>query len=66
MNICHCDWFNKEADWSMAEQDMVRQESQTENAGRKKGGAGGVCTERQRKARRACCAEVPSRMAKWR
>ena len=29
MNKCHCDWFNKEADWLKAEQNKVRQESQT-------------------------------------
>ena len=29
MNICHCDWFNNEADWPIAGQDKVRQESQT-------------------------------------
>ena len=23
MNICHCDWFNKEADWPIAGQDKV-------------------------------------------
>ena len=27
--ICHCDWFNKEADWPIAEQDKVRPENQT-------------------------------------
>ena len=31
---------NKEADWPIAEKDKVRQESQTEKAGRKKGGVG--------------------------
>ena len=33
MNICHYDWFNKQADWPIAEQDKVRWESQTENDG---------------------------------
>ena len=27
----HCDWFNKKADWPIAGQDKIRQESQTEN-----------------------------------
>ena len=36
VDTCHCDWFNKEADWPIAGQDKVRQASQTENAGRKK------------------------------
>ena len=39
VKICHCDWFNKEAHWPIAEQDKVRQESKTGNAGRKTGGA---------------------------
>ena len=29
--IYHCDWFNKQANWPIAEQDKVKQESQTEN-----------------------------------
>ena len=29
VNICHCDWFNKEADWPIVRQDKVRQENQT-------------------------------------
>ena len=36
VNLCRFDWFNKQADWSIAEQDKVRRESQTENDGRKK------------------------------
>lgn len=40
MNIGHCDWFNKQADHPIAEQDKVRQESQTENDRKKKNGAG--------------------------
>ena len=37
MKICCCGWFNKEADWPIAEQDKVRQESQIENARKEKG-----------------------------
>lgn len=29
MNICHCDWFNKETDWPIARQGKVRGENQT-------------------------------------
>ena len=29
VQICHCDWFNKEADWPIGKQDKVRQKSQT-------------------------------------
>ena len=38
VNICCCDWFNKEADWSIAGQDKVRRENQTKDIGKKKGG----------------------------
>ena len=38
MNIYHYVWLNKEADWSIAEQNKVRWESQTENDGMRKGG----------------------------
>ena len=37
MNICCCDWFNKEADWSVAQQDKVKRETQTKDNGREKG-----------------------------
>lgn len=37
VNVCHCEWFNKQADWPIAEQNEVRQRNQTENAGNKKG-----------------------------
>lgn len=37
-NICHCDWFNKEADGPIAGQDKVSG-NQIENAGRKMEGA---------------------------
>lgn len=36
VNVCHCEWFNKQADWPIAEQNKVRQRNQTENAGNKK------------------------------
>ena len=29
MNICNCNWFNKEVDWSTAEHNKFRQENQT-------------------------------------
>ena len=48
MNICLCDWFNKEADWTIAGQDKVRQENQTEDAGRKKGGVSEVMRDSER------------------
>ena len=35
MKICPCDWFNKQADWPIGEQNKDRQESQTQNAGKK-------------------------------
>ena len=47
--ICGCDWFNKEWDWPIAEQDKVRWKSQTENAGRKKGVVGGVTSRYREK-----------------
>lgn len=28
MNIRHCDWFSKEAEWPVSGQDKVRRESQ--------------------------------------
>lgn len=37
VKVCHCEWFNKQADWLIAEQSKVRQRNQTENAGNKKG-----------------------------
>ena len=37
VHLCHCDWFNKEADWPIARQDRVRQENQTRDAGKKYG-----------------------------
>ena len=36
MNICHCDWFNKEADCPIAAQDKVRWENQIKGTGKKK------------------------------
>lgn len=38
VKICHCDGINKEDEWPLAEQDKARWESETENAGRLKGG----------------------------
>ena len=29
VNIYHCDWLNKKADWPVARQDKVRRENQT-------------------------------------
>ena len=29
VNICNCEWFNKEAGWPIARQGKVRQENQT-------------------------------------
>ena len=56
VNINHCDSFNKEADGPIAEQDKVRQESQTENAGKKKGRVRSH-QKMQREARWACHTE---------
>lgn len=36
VNTCHYDWFNKEADRPIAEQNKINQESQTENVGRRR------------------------------
>lgn len=48
VNICHCDWFTKGADWLIAEQDKVRQDSQTRKmvAGRR--AESGVAIQMQR------------------
>lgn len=35
----HCFGFSNETDWPIVEQDKVKQESQTDNPKRKKGGA---------------------------
>lgn len=32
VNACHCDWFNKQADWPIAKWDKVRWENQTKKA----------------------------------
>ena len=45
VKICHYDWFNKQADWPIAEQDKVRRESQTENDGMRKGEVGGATNQ---------------------
>ena len=29
VNICYCDWFNKESDWPITEQEEIGCESQT-------------------------------------
>lgn len=55
VKVCLLDWFNKEANQPIAEQD-VRWESQIENAGRKKDGAR-QSPEMQREARWAYCIE---------
>lgn len=36
VKICHYDWFNKQADRPIVEQNKLRRESRTENTGRKK------------------------------
>lgn len=55
-DLCCCDWFNKEADWPIVEQDKVRWEGQTENAWRKKGRVSSQ-QKTQGEAGWACCAE---------
>lgn len=47
VNICCYDRFNKQADWSIAEQDKVRWESQTENNRMRKGEVRGVTSQTQ-------------------
>lgn len=47
VRIWHCDWFTKETDWPIAEQNKVRQESQTENAWRAESGVASRCREKQ-------------------
>ena len=49
MNLCHCDWFTKEADWLVAVQGKISRENQTKDTGKKKGGVRGVTSETQRK-----------------
>ena len=36
MNICHCDWFSKEADWPTAGQVEVRQDLQAKRVHKEK------------------------------
>lgn len=36
VKTCHCDWFNKKADWPTAGQDKVRWEDQNKNTRKKK------------------------------
>lgn len=38
VNICCCDWFNKKDDWPIVRQDEERQENQTKETRKKKGG----------------------------
>ena len=49
MNICHCDWFNKEADWPIAEQNKFRLETKLKMMGRRKAESGVMsrCREKQ-------------------
>lgn len=50
VNKCPYDWFNKQADWPVAEQDKVRWESQTETDGKRKGGVRGIANQTQNKS----------------
>lgn len=34
--MCQWDWFNKEANWPIIEQDKIRRKSQTKKTGKKK------------------------------
>lgn len=45
MKICYCDWFNKQADWPITEEDNVRWDCQTENDAMKKGGVREVASQ---------------------
>lgn len=45
VNLCRYDWFHKQADWPIAEQDKVSQECQTKNYGMRKGGVKGVARQ---------------------
>ena len=45
MSICCCNWFNKQADRPIAEQDNVRQESQIKNDRMRNEGARGVTSK---------------------
>lgn len=39
VDICRCDWFNKKKDdWPIVREDEVRQENQTKETRKKKGG----------------------------
>lgn len=50
MKICHCDWSNKEDDRPIVKQDKVRQESQIENDGMRKGNVRGVTNQKESKS----------------
>lgn len=49
VNTCHYGWFNKQAKQSIAEQDKVKWESQTEKDGMKKGTVTGVASQSENK-----------------
>lgn len=48
VNVCHCDWFNKEADWPITGQDKVKGRIK-QNAGKKDRvrGVVSICREKQ-------------------
>ena len=49
VNIWRCDWFNKEADWSIAGQDKVMWDKQTKDTRKRKSRVRGVTRQTERK-----------------
>ena len=63
MTTCHCDCFNKEADWPVVEQDKVRQKSQPENSGKK---GRFLSSHREKQDGHAILRKVPNHIVKYR
>ena len=62
VNICHCDWFNKEADWPITGQDKNRRRAK-QNA-EKKGGVRGITSRcRKKQDGHAIQRKVPNHVA---
>lgn len=66
MNVCCCDWFNREADWLIAGQNKMMWESQTENAGKEKNGIWSPQQGRDNQTGMQYREKVPSHVAKYR
>lgn len=66
VNICCCDYFNKEGIWPITVQDKVRGENQTNDIGKKKGGVRGDARQTQRRIRRCNINERQCHVAEYR